>query len=118
MTVPPGVAAKFGDLIELIKASESMNDEERRYWINILPIMTPEQIGNLREILQNEKEQLAAIDEKYATEMRKVEDAEAVRRTGENLRQRRTTRTAAETSNRKTEEQEAEELLKKIEGQA
>ncbi len=42
-----------------------MNLEERQYWINILPIMTPEQIKNLRDILTNEKEQLAAIDAKY-----------------------------------------------------
>ncbi len=43
-----------------------MNNEERQYWINILPIMTPEQLKNLEEILLSEKEQLAAIDAKYS----------------------------------------------------
>lgn len=43
-----------------------MNKEERQYWINILPAMTPEQRKNLEEILQSERAQLAAIDAKYA----------------------------------------------------
>ena len=66
LTVPPDVQEKFGPLIELIKGSESMNDEERQYWVNILPIMTPEQLKNLEDILVNEKRQLAAIDAKYS----------------------------------------------------
>ena len=66
LVIPPEVQEKFGELIELIKGSESMNNEERQYWINILPVMTPEQIKNLQEILSNEKQQLAAIDAKYS----------------------------------------------------
>ena len=46
-----------------------MNDEERQYWINILPIMTQEQLKNLEDILMNEKQQLAAIDAKYNKEV-------------------------------------------------
>ena len=65
LIIPPDVAEKFGEIVTLIQGSESMNLEERQYWINILPIMTPEQIKNLRDILTNEKEQLAAIDAKY-----------------------------------------------------
>ncbi len=68
LVIPPDVLEKFGSLIELIQGSESMNTEERQYWINILPIMTPEQIKNLTEILTNEKTQLAAIDAKYTKE--------------------------------------------------
>ena len=65
-TIPPETQEKFGALIELIKGSESMNQEERQYWINILPAMTPDQVTNLEQILTNEREQLAAIDAKYA----------------------------------------------------
>ncbi len=42
--VPADVREKFGALVDLILASESMNDDERRYWIDILPVMTQEQI--------------------------------------------------------------------------
>ncbi len=65
LVIPPDAQAKYGPLIEMIKASESMNNEERQYWINILAVMTPEQIKNLEDILMNEKQQLAAIDAKY-----------------------------------------------------
>lgn len=68
LVIPPDVQEKFGPLLELIKASESMNNEERQYWINILAVMTPGQIKNLEEILMNEKSQLAAIDRKYNKE--------------------------------------------------
>jgi hypothetical protein len=52
------VQKKFPDLIELIKASQSMNDEERQYWADVLLVMTEEQIQNLRGILENEKKQM------------------------------------------------------------
>lgn len=69
VTVPLELQKQFPELIALLLGSESMNDEERQYWINILPVMTPDQRGNLQKILQNEKEQLAAIDAKYAKEI-------------------------------------------------
>ena len=65
LVIPPEIQAQFGPLIDLIRGSESMNDEERQYWINILPIMTPDQRKNLEDILVSEKQQLAAIDAKY-----------------------------------------------------
>jgi hypothetical protein len=116
--MPPETAAKFGPLIDLIKGSESMNDEERQYWINILPVMTPDQVKNLQDILDNEKKQLAAIDEKYAKEMQKIEQSETARASEEERRKKRENRQSAEQTNKTTEEVEAENLLKKIEGAA
>ena len=107
---------KFKDLIELIKKSESMNDEERQYWINILPIMTPEQIQNLREILENERKQLAAIDAKYQTEVDKVGQAEVIKQTEEERRKRREERTGKESAYKEQEEKATEDILKQIEG--
>ena len=72
LQIPPEIQARFPELIELIIGSESMNVNERQYWINILPIMTPEQIQNLHDILQNERRQLAAIDAKYAKDVDEV----------------------------------------------
>jgi len=118
LQVPPDVAAKFGSLIALIKQSESMNDEERQYWISILPIMTPEQVKNLQEILENERNQLQAIDAKYAKEMGKLESKEALRAEEDNRRKKRETRATAEQAHKEQEEQSAEDILKKIEGAA
>ncbi|MEK7218120.1 MAG: hypothetical protein AAB728_01500 [Patescibacteria group bacterium] len=115
LQVPPDVAANYGPLIALIRESESMNDEERQYWVNILPVMTPEQVKNLQDILENEKEQLAAIDKKYAQEMGKIEQREFLKKAEEERRRKRQTRTTAETSHRETEDKAAEDLLKVIE---
>ena len=115
LQIPAELQQKFGDLLELIKCSESMNDEERQYWINILPIMTPEQIQNLRDILENERKQLAAIDAKYQTEIEKLGEAEVVRQTEEERRSRRMQRSSTEASHKQTEDKAADELLKQIE---
>ena len=67
LKVPADIAERFGDLIPLIKNSRSMDDSERQYWVDVLPIMSEDQIQNLRDILDNEKKQLekaqAAYDE-------------------------------------------------------
>jgi len=68
-TVPELVKQKFPDLIQLIKDTESMNDEERDYWFQILPIMTEDQIKKFRDILLNEKTQLQKLDAEYETEL-------------------------------------------------
>lgn len=114
LTIPPDTQAKFGKFVDLIKGSESMNDEERQYWINILPIMTPEQLKNLEEILVTEKEQLAAIDQKYAEQIKEAGTAAAVTETGQKIRSQHQKRKVVE---REAEAKEAEEesaILEKI----
>jgi hypothetical protein len=115
LTIPDDVQKRFPQLVELIKASESMNNEERQYWINILPIMTEEQIKNLFEILDNERKQLAAIDAKYQNEMQKIGDTESVKVTEEDRRKKREARKSSEASASQQESQATEDLLKKIE---
>ncbi len=113
LVIPADIQEKFGDLILLIRQSESMNDEERQYWINILPIMTPEQIQNLQDILMNEKQQLAAIDAKYAqqTDAAPASPAE----TEEERRRKRDERRRQERSALEREEQHTESILNEIE---
>jgi hypothetical protein len=114
LVVAPEVMAKFGETVELIKRSESMNDEERQYWVGILPSMTPEQLKNLQDILQNERKQLAAIDAKYSKELDSAGQQEAIRRTSEQRRKRREERSASEASHRMEESKQADALLGEI----
>jgi len=67
VTVPQETQQKFPGLIQLIRSSESMDDNDRQYWINNLPIMTGAQVTNLRQILENEKQQLDAIGSRYSS---------------------------------------------------
>lgn len=115
ITVPADTQAKFGELIALIKASESMNDEERQYWINLLPVMTPEQVANLNEILINERTQLAAIDEKYGKDAQSPAP-QSLQKMEEDRKKKKAQRTSAEESDKQKEAQSAEDVLKQIEG--
>lgn len=65
LNIPDDVQKQFPELIGLIKGSQSMNDEERQYWIDVLPIMTEDQLANLNSILGNEKKQIEDADKQY-----------------------------------------------------
>ena len=115
LQIPDETQAKFGALIELIKASESMNTEEKQYWINILPIMTEEQLKNLEDILVNEKKQLAAIDAKYTKNASGQSDASSVTTIEEKIKTRKKDREAKELEDTKKEELHEEDILANIE---
>ena len=117
MTIPDDLRAKYPELIELILVSESMNDEERQYWVNILPVMTPEQVQNLLEILRNERDQLKAIDKEYAKEIEGMGQEELSRKITEERRRRSTDLRKSEHASAEDEEKETEEILKKIQGE-
>ncbi len=115
LTIPDDTAAKFPDVLKLIQGSESMNLEERQYWINILPVMTPEQLQNLVDILESEKKKLAAIDKKYEKKLSPEEEKKQIETTEAELRRRREERTKEEQSFEQKDEKASENLLKKIE---
>ncbi len=71
--VPAIIRDKFSDLVKLIYETESMNEEEREYWLQIMPIMSEEQIVKFRDILINERDQLAKLDKDYNQEMSRID---------------------------------------------
>ncbi len=114
LVISDEVQQKFGPILELIKGSESMNDEERQYWINILPIMTPEQLKNLEDILGSEKKQLAAIDAKYSKETAQAADPASVADIEQKIRSRTEKRRQSEQENTTKEQTAEDEILAKI----
>ncbi len=114
LNVPAEVQQKFGPLIDMIKASESMNNEERQYWINILPIMTPEQLKNLEDILMNEKKQLAAIDDKYSKEISSIGSEKSVEKIESSIKQKRQQREELERKASEDESKKEEDILNQI----
>lgn len=54
-------------LITLITECESMNKQEKDYWISLIPSMTPKSQDRLAEILQIEKDKLAEIDARFTS---------------------------------------------------
>ena len=60
---------KYPELIELINSTNSMDKEEKQYWIDILPTMTDEQVNRLFDILETERKKLEELDLKYEKDM-------------------------------------------------
>lgn len=113
--IPNIVKQKYPDLIPLILETESMDDEEREYWFQILPIMTNEQVGKFREILISEKEQLAKLDDEYEKELNKINEKHLLEWQEFETKQKREELEKKEKVEEKEEVGVEEELLKKLE---
>lgn len=66
LVIPEETKTRFPDLVKMILESKSMNNQERNYWLQVLPVMTPDQVQELRNILETEVRKLAEIEAKYA----------------------------------------------------
>ena len=66
--------AEYKELVDLILATESMDDDERQYWFDIMPSMTDEQVDRLYSILDTEKKKLEKLEEKYQDEIKNLNE--------------------------------------------
>lgn len=114
LQIPADTQQKFGAIIAMIMGSESMNMEERQYWINTLPIMTPEQLKNLTDILESEKKQLADIDAKYSKDAAKVNTAVSTAEMENKIRSRKRERQEQEQAESMSEEKQENDILAQI----
>lgn len=113
--IPDLVRTKFPDLVKLIFETESMNEEEREYWLQILAIMSEEQIVKFRDILVNEKEQLAKLDQEYQNEMNRINASKPKEIDEVKMKQEMEKIKAEEAQAEASEAAEEEALLKEIE---
>lgn len=114
--IPDTVRNQYPDLIPLILGTESMNDDERQYWFQILPIMTDEQVTKLREILANEKKQLEKLDSEYKQDIKMINQKHVTEWKAFEAKAKRTKLQETEAHAEKTETEEEEQLLKKLQG--
>jgi len=107
-------AKKNPVLIDLILKTESMKDEERKYWFQLLPIMSDEQVKKLEGILQNEKDQLAELDKKYEKEITKLNEKQSGW-SAEAATEKRKKVEAEEAVDQEKEKGEEEDILNQLE---
>jgi hypothetical protein len=112
--IPKIVWDKYPDMVELIKQTESMDDEEREYWFQVLPIMTDHQVEKFRTILNTEKNQLAALDQEYEQELQKLNEKHMIEWKEFESKEKRKAIQSAEATQEKTEAKTEEELLAKL----
>lgn len=112
--IPKFVSDKYPDLVELIKTTESMDDQEREYWFQILPIMTPEQIEKFRGILVTEKQQLAELDKEYEDELNRLNEKHLLEWKEFESKEKSRAIKEAESKSQAEEKAEEEALLAKL----
>ena len=112
--IPQAVKNEHPDLIPLILNTESMDDEEREYWFQILPIMTEEQIAKFKNILVTEKKQLEKLDKEYEAELAKINEKHLLEWQEFESKQEMSKIRQEEQAEEKKEASEEEELLKKL----
>jgi hypothetical protein len=66
--------AKYPELITLIMATESMDNDERQYWFDIMPSMTDAQVDRLFDILETERKKLSELEVKYQKEIKTLNE--------------------------------------------
>ncbi|MCD6109808.1 hypothetical protein J7J83_03560 [bacterium] len=112
--IPQAVKDKYPELIPLILQTESMNDEEREYWFQILPIMTTDQVNKFRKILVTEKQQLSKLDQDYEKELSKINEKHLQEWQSFESKEARDKIAKEEEVAEKEESSEEEDLLKKL----
>ena len=104
------IQAKYPELIKLILKTESMEDDERQYWFDIMPSMTGEQIDRLFNILDTERKKLEALEEKYKKEIKQLNEKHLIEWQEFQLKDSKSKIKAAEAKDKK-EETEADDIL-------
>lgn len=113
--IPDDVQAQYPDLVDLIKKSESMNEDERNYWFQTLLIMNEEQVKNLHNILKTEKENLEEIDKQAQQEMNSLNEKQVQEWKQFEEKEKRKILREAEKKSQEDEIGEEEALLKELE---
>lgn len=106
------IQAQYPELIKLILETISMEDDEKQYWFDIMPSMTNDQIDRLFNILDTEKKKLAALDEKYKSEIKRLNEKNLIEWQEFQLKDSKKKIAAAQANDDKDED--AEEVLKML----
>jgi hypothetical protein len=113
-SIPKFVKDTYPQLVELIKSTESMDDQEREYWFQILPIMNKDQVEKLKNILTTEKDQLAALDQEYEQELNRLNEKHLLEWKEFESKEKTKAIREAEAANEQDEKQLEEDLLSKL----
>lgn len=105
------IQAKYPELIKLILATESMDDDERQYWFDIMPSMTESQIDRLFDILETERKKLEELELKYQKEIKALNEKHLIEWQEFQLKDSKKKVKAQEAKDKKSWEADAEDVL-------
>lgn len=73
-TILDEIQVQYWALVDLVLWSESIDNNEKQYWFDILPSMTDEQVDRLFNILTTERNQLEELNLKYQDEIKTLNE--------------------------------------------
>lgn len=103
--------AQYPELIQLILETESMENDEKQYWFDIMPSMTDDQIDRLFNILDTEKKKLQALEDKYKKEIKRLNEKHLIEWQEYQLKDSKQKVQAAQALDK---DEDAEEVLKML----
>lgn len=107
------IQAKYPELIALILATESMDDDERQYWFDIMSSMTDAQVDRLYNILETEKKKLEELELKYQKEIKTLNEKHLIEWQEFQVKQSKDKISKAQAEEAKTEE-DPDDVLKML----
>ena len=108
--VPAIVAARYPEVVQMLFETPSLTFQEKKYWFQLLPLMTLEQVQKLKEILVTERQRFIEINQKFSTTKAPSTNPlqqQKIKATQEKIQQQ-------EQVNEKGEKREEEELLNQL----
>lgn len=112
--IPEDMQKKYPVLIDLVLTTESMTDDERQYWFQIMPVMSEQQLLKFQNILETEKKQLQRLDQEYEDQLKKLNTRHLIEWQEFETREKRKEIEEAEKSAEGDEKKAEEDLLKQL----
>jgi hypothetical protein len=104
------IQTKYPELIKLILETESMDDDERQYWFDIMPSMTDSQVDRLYNILETEKKKLEELEVKYQKEIKSLNEKHLIEWQEFQMKKAKD-KVAEAKKNEKSDEQDPDDVL-------
>lgn len=108
-TILDEIEMKYSELVDLLLASESINNEQKQYWFDILPSMTNEQIDRLFSILMTERQEIERLDLAFQEDVKRLNEKHLIQ--WQALQSQKAKEKIAEAEKNDTSKDEAEDAL-------
>lgn len=108
-TILEELQVKFPELIDLILQSESIDNAQKQYWLDILPSMTNEQIDRLFNILMTERIEIEKLDLQFQEDVKALNEKHLIQ--WQALQSQKAKQKIEEAEKADTSKKDAEDIL-------
>lgn len=108
-TVLDEIQIKFPELVDLVMRSESIDNTQKQYWLDILPSMTNDQIDRLFNILMTERQEIERLDLQFEQDVKALNEKHQIQ--WQALQSQKAKEKIAEAEKNDTSKQDAEDAL-------